>query len=151
MVDEKSAPFRILKPGIFPDLPPKFYHDDPCPEPSLSASGLTTILKRTPAHLFAEHPRLQPPEFAEEDDDKFTLGRGPKLSLAAARQFWPARCKKSARWNTRYASGSRSIDHCATFSIPLTASNTPASGSTRLTESGAVYGRTYSRRKIWST
>lgn len=47
----------VLKPGIY-DMPAHIYHADPCPTPSLNAGLITTLLDQTPAHAFAEHPRL---------------------------------------------------------------------------------------------
>jgi hypothetical protein len=55
------------KPGIY-DLPVELYHRDPCPEPSLSASGIHTLLTLTPAHFAARHPKLtQWAELPEKD------------------------------------------------------------------------------------
>jgi hypothetical protein len=36
------------------------YHADPCPQPSLSNSLISTLLKKTPRHAWMEHPRLNP-------------------------------------------------------------------------------------------
>lgn len=46
-----------MKPGIY-DMPAAHYHADPCPTPSLNAGLITTLLDKSPAHAFAEHPRL---------------------------------------------------------------------------------------------
>jgi hypothetical protein len=43
----------IHKPGVY-DLPIDAYHGQPCDGPSISASGLKTILLQSPAHYWAE-------------------------------------------------------------------------------------------------
>jgi len=44
--------------GIHDGIPAETYHADPCPEPSLSRSGIQTLLTETPAVFAANHPRL---------------------------------------------------------------------------------------------
>jgi hypothetical protein len=46
--------------GLFPDVSFLDYFADPAPEPSLSNSGITTLLKETPLDFAFEHPRLNP-------------------------------------------------------------------------------------------
>lgn len=50
--------FRITKPGIYFDVASEDYFADPCPEPSLSNSGIGILLSQSPAHFAARHPRL---------------------------------------------------------------------------------------------
>lgn len=40
------------------DLQPADYFAEPCPEPALTASGVTTLLTKSPAHLWHAHPGL---------------------------------------------------------------------------------------------
>lgn len=47
----------VVAPGIY-DWPVDYYHSDPCPEVSLSSSGINTLLNETPAHFAARNPRL---------------------------------------------------------------------------------------------
>lgn len=47
-----------MKPCLAYDLPARAYHADPCPTPSLSSGIARTILAKSPAHAYAEHPRL---------------------------------------------------------------------------------------------
>jgi hypothetical protein len=47
-----------VKPGLYYDLPVAQYHADPCDAPSLSSSGIRTLLSSTPAHFAARHPKL---------------------------------------------------------------------------------------------
>jgi hypothetical protein len=47
----------ITEPGIY-DLPEREYHADPCVVPSLSRSIAVRIVTASPAHAYAEHPRL---------------------------------------------------------------------------------------------
>lgn len=46
-----------LKSGLH-DISSDAYHSDPAPDPSLSSSGIRTLLNETPAHFKARHPRL---------------------------------------------------------------------------------------------
>lgn len=46
-----------MKPGIY-EMPDTQYHADPCPVPSLSAGCAETLLFKSAAHAFTEHPRL---------------------------------------------------------------------------------------------
>ena len=43
------------------DIPPREYHADPCPAPSLSRSIAKLLVERSPAHAYAAHPRLGGP------------------------------------------------------------------------------------------
>lgn len=77
-----------LAPGIYLDVSERDYHADPCPEPSLSASGAKTLLFRSPKAFAWKHPRLRPahlPPIEETWSDqavfgtvvhKLVLGRG---------------------------------------------------------------------------
>jgi hypothetical protein len=44
--------------GIHANVPYLTYHDDPAPEPSLSASFIKTVEDTSPAHAWLTHPRL---------------------------------------------------------------------------------------------
>jgi len=46
-----------VKTGLF-DIDEVSYHADPCEVPSLSQSIATTLINRSPAHAYAEHPKL---------------------------------------------------------------------------------------------
>lgn len=50
----------IDKPGFYRDLPEGEYHEDPCAEPSASASTLATLYSRSPRHAWFRHPKLNP-------------------------------------------------------------------------------------------
>jgi len=62
----------VLAPGIY-DLPAAVYHQDPCPEPSLSSSIAKLICLSSPAHARQAHPRLNPAA-VEEEAEKFDIG-----------------------------------------------------------------------------
>ena len=49
---------KEISPGIHPDLPMEDYIADPCPEPSVSKGVIKTLVERSPAHAYLEHPRL---------------------------------------------------------------------------------------------
>jgi hypothetical protein len=66
---------RVFEPGIYPmaDLD---YHADPAPEPSLSRSIAKLLTEASPAHAFAQHPRLGglPPTGPASGDDDMDVG-----------------------------------------------------------------------------
>lgn len=63
-----------LREGIH-EIDPEIYHMDPCPEPSLSRSGIQRILTGTPAEFAAHHPRLtQWPDLLNASSDAMDLG-----------------------------------------------------------------------------
>lgn len=47
-----------MKPGIHLDMSCDDYFADPCPQPSLSNSGIGILLNQSPLHFAAQHPRL---------------------------------------------------------------------------------------------
>ena len=74
----------ITKPGFYRDFAIRAeYHNDPCPEPSLSRSVAKTILTRTPYHAWYEHPRLNP-EYEYVSEDKFDIGTAAHAILLKA-------------------------------------------------------------------
>jgi hypothetical protein len=48
-----------MTPGIYA-MPAAHYHADPCPAPSMSAHDAQTLLSRSAAHAWHDHPRLNP-------------------------------------------------------------------------------------------
>lgn len=67
----KTATDKISREGwgLFPDITPEQYHLDPCPEASISNSGMTRLLNETPLDFAYNHPKLNP---AARDDAKAT-------------------------------------------------------------------------------
>jgi len=65
----------IDQPGIY-DLPALDYHGDPCPSPSLSRSAAVTLLDASPAHAYAQHPRLggKPPTELRSGGEGMDIG-----------------------------------------------------------------------------
>lgn len=61
-----------MEPGLH-QMTADTYHDDPCPEPSLSASLAHVLLTCSPRHAWWAHPRLNP-AFEPDRDEKFDLG-----------------------------------------------------------------------------
>ena len=49
---------RITKSGIYHDVSEVDYHADPCPTPSLSSSIASILLRKSPMHAAAAHPKL---------------------------------------------------------------------------------------------
>ena len=56
-----------MNPGFYPAgaLPMAQYLADPCPEPSLSSGAAHRLITRSPAHVYAQHPRMG----AQEQED----------------------------------------------------------------------------------
>lgn len=54
-----------LTAGIYPDLPMAAYILDPCPMPSLTASGLNDMQMHSALYFFSRHPRLSPESWRE--------------------------------------------------------------------------------------
>ena len=79
------------------------YLADPCATPSLSASTAKTLVLRSPAHAWAEHPRLggERPEPTVEMDrgtliHTLLLGDGPELEVVEA-DSWRTKAAREAR------------------------------------------------------
>ncbi len=84
--------WEVLTEGIHLEVGEAIYHADPCPEPSLSASGAKVLMHRSPRAFAWGHPRLRPadapPPEAEKWNDaavfgtvvhKLVLGRGKEV------------------------------------------------------------------------
>lgn len=76
------------------DVSVEAYHADPCPTPSLSASLAHTIVSKSPAHAWLEHPRLggQPRDATKATDlgtivHELLLGEGPGFTVIAADSY----------------------------------------------------------------
>lgn len=65
---------RISKPGLYPDLPIDVYHADCCDGPSLSSSGIRTIISECPAKFWATS-YLNPKRFPEKASGALDFGR----------------------------------------------------------------------------
>ncbi len=50
----------ITKPGVYPEITARQYFAEPCPQPALTASGIKTLLGRTPAEFAYAHPAITP-------------------------------------------------------------------------------------------
>lgn len=59
--------------GIHDGLPAEVYHQDPCPEPSLSNSIAKVICTSSLAHAAHDHPRLNP-HLEREENGTFDIG-----------------------------------------------------------------------------
>lgn len=56
----------LTEPGIYTDIDVETYFADPCIAPSLTQSVAKVLIEQSPAHAKLAHPRLTPPETAEE-------------------------------------------------------------------------------------
>lgn len=62
------------------------YHQDPCHEPSLSASIAWELIGRSPLHAWTKHPRLNQ-DFLSEEKDAFDLGTAAH-HMVLRQDFW---------------------------------------------------------------
>ena len=78
----------ISAPGLY-DIDANEYFADPCPAPSLTQSGIPTLLKRSPYHFAHRHPRLNPyggepaterAQYLGQAVHRLALGRGREIS-----------------------------------------------------------------------
>lgn len=83
-----SAPI-LTAPGAYSDIPNEVYHRDPnlLPGPSASASGLKTLLGRSPRHYWYDSP-LNPDRPAEKDKSHFNVGKAAH-DLLLLSDRWP--------------------------------------------------------------
>ncbi len=74
-----------MKPGFHPTITAREYFAEPCPAPALTASGIKTLLRATPAEFAYAHPAITPdsPEAASDAAKRFgnvahelALGKG---------------------------------------------------------------------------
>lgn len=57
----------VTEPGLYLGTPEQRYHEDPCPEPSLSASIAKIALNKSMSKAQAAHPRLRGPDYPEDE------------------------------------------------------------------------------------
>jgi len=60
--------------GLYSDVPQHIYHADPAFAPSLSSSLARVLLNHSPAHVFAQHPRLNPNYAPKESSRSMNTG-----------------------------------------------------------------------------
>lgn len=63
----------VREPGFY-RMTAAQYHADPCIVPSLSSSTIRLMLERTPAHVFAAHPRLSGAGLGDNSTPAMTFG-----------------------------------------------------------------------------
>jgi len=109
---QADAPLR-LEAGIYEDVADADYRADPCPEPSLNASGAKVLLNRSPKAFAAQHPRLRPAHLGdpkpEKLDDKKVIGQAVhKLVLGRGREIVEV---DADAWTTKAAKQERAEIH----------------------------------------
>lgn len=79
----------IAAPGAYEGIPNEVYHRDPdlCWAPSISSSGLKTLLTRSPRHFWFDSP-LNPDRPAEKDKPHFNVGKAAHDVLLLSDR-WP--------------------------------------------------------------
>lgn len=95
-------------PGFYSDMSADVYHADPAQEPSLSSSIAKTLISRSPAHAYAEHPKLggtYEPDTTRKMDvgscaHVLLLGRGAKIHVIDAKSY-QTNAAKAERDNAR--------------------------------------------------
>lgn len=74
---------KIEGPGIYLGVPMEVYRADPCPEPSLNASIAKVCLNESLAEAAVAHPRINPVEPDEDDDEERKVTRAMDIGSAA--------------------------------------------------------------------
>jgi hypothetical protein len=79
----------ITTPGAYPGIDTLDYHRNPdlLPGPSISSSGLKTLLTRSPRHYWFDSP-LNPERPAEQDKPHFNVGKAAHDMLLLSER-WP--------------------------------------------------------------
>lgn len=80
-----TAPTAIQLDAGVHDISPIEYQRDPCPAPSLSASIADILVKKSPAHAWLKHPRLNPDA---QPDHKTIYDVGTAIHAVALRDPW---------------------------------------------------------------
>ncbi len=100
----------ILDSGIY-SVAPEIYHQDPCPQPSLSGSVGIPLIHRSPRHAWWAHPRLNPNHVNEQSKrldlgsaaHALVLGAGAKIEVIEAEDY---RTNAAKGWRDKaYAEG----------------------------------------------
>lgn len=77
----------ITVPGIYPSIPEADYHGrEICPAPSISSSGLRTILSKSPAHYWVDSP-LNPDREPREETKALKHGKLAHTWLLEGKRF----------------------------------------------------------------
>ena len=114
---------QITEPGIYRAIDVADYHADPCVEPSLSQSLAKVLIDRSPLHACVAHPRLTPPEPADEETEKYVkakvigdaahklmIGRGKDMAIASF-DNWKTKASQMFR-DSALAEGKTPILEC---------------------------------------
>ncbi len=95
---------KITADGVY-DMPIEAYHGDCCEGPSISSSGLRTIINQTPAHYW-DTSYLNANRDPEPDKEHFNLGRAAHTLLlgeSGFRQLFAIRPDEFPDWRTKAA------------------------------------------------
>lgn len=92
--------------GIHPNFPINVYHQDPCPEPSLSNSIGKILVHECPRKAWAAHPRLgRSAQVKDEHEEKFSIGTAAHSELfERGKDLWIVDAKN---WSTKDAKAER--------------------------------------------
>ncbi|HEY1491212.1 MAG TPA: hypothetical protein VGF35_01175 [Steroidobacteraceae bacterium] len=98
----------VPEPGLFLGTPAERYHEDPCPEPSLSASVAKIALETCLNKARAAHPRLRLPDYpeepmAEERTPPWYMEVGSAVHSLALRSGQPVVCIQAMNWRKKDA------------------------------------------------
>ena len=90
---------KISKPGIYSGISMDDYHGDIAEGPSISSSGLRTIIKQSPAHYYA-NSYLNPNREPEEVKDHFDFGKAAHCLLLGESGFREQYAIRPQVWDT---------------------------------------------------
>lgn len=101
----RTPRLTVAGPGIY-QMTPAQYHADPCPEPSLSASTIRTLLHLSPLHAWDAHPRLNPQWQPRTPSDEMEEGTVLHFLILGAGE--PPEIVDAENWTTKAAREIRS-------------------------------------------
>jgi hypothetical protein len=107
----------ILQAGLHAGVLAGEYHEDPCEQPSLSASIANVLVSQTPRHAWTAHPRLNP-DFRRQEDPKYDIGIAAHALLLEGRS--KIEVVAAEDWRSKIAKEQRDIAR-ADGKIPLLA------------------------------
>lgn len=99
-----TAPIRkwdgstITEPGVYLDMPIETYHDSICDGPSISSSGLRTIISQSPLHYFDTSP-YNPDRPEREQKQHFALGSAVHTLLLGEHGFRDKYVVRPEHWS----------------------------------------------------
>ncbi len=93
---------KITEPGLY-DMPMSVYHSDCCDGPSVSSTGLRTLLLKSPLHFWDRsylNPDRDPDDPDEIEKEHFRIGRAAHWSMFERETFERAIAVRPTMWDS---------------------------------------------------